>query len=42
MAWESVCKPYEFGGLGIKILCLQGLVLRVSWEWLTQTDLGRH
>jgi hypothetical protein len=41
MAGESVCEPYEFGGLGIKNLRLQGLMLRVSWEWLRRTDLGR-
>ena len=34
-------KPYEFGGLGVKDLRLQGLVLRVSWEWLRRTDNTR-
>jgi hypothetical protein len=29
VAWDSVCKPYEFGGLGVKNLRLHGLALRV-------------
>jgi hypothetical protein len=41
VAWNKVCKPYEFGGLGVKDLRLQGLALRVRWEWLRRTDLGR-
>jgi hypothetical protein len=28
VAWNKVCKPYEFGGLGEKDLRLQGLALR--------------
>jgi hypothetical protein len=40
VAWDAVCKPYEFGGLGVKNLCLQGLALRVRWVWLRRTDLG--
>jgi hypothetical protein len=41
VAWDSVCRPYEFGGLGVKNLRLQGVALRVRWEWLRRTDLGR-
>jgi hypothetical protein len=41
VAWDSICKPYEFGGLGVKNLRLQGLALRVRWEWLRRTDLSR-
>jgi hypothetical protein len=41
VAWDSICKPLEFGGLGVKNLRLQGLALRVRWEWLRRTDLGR-
>ncbi|KAM0877851.1 hypothetical protein ACQ4PT_035236 [Festuca glaucescens] len=41
VAWERVCKPLEFGGLGVKNLRLQGLALRVRWQWLQRTDLGR-
>jgi hypothetical protein len=28
VAWDSVCRPERFGGLGIKNLKLQGLALR--------------
>ena len=38
VAWDTICKPYEFGGLGVKDLRLQGLALRVRWEWLRRTD----
>jgi hypothetical protein len=41
VAWDAVCKPYEFGGLGVKNLRLHGLALRVRWIWLRRTDLGR-
>jgi hypothetical protein len=42
VAWESICKPKEMGGLGIKCLRLQGLALRVRWCWLRRTDPDRH
>jgi hypothetical protein len=32
VTWNSVCKPYEFGGLGVKNLRLHGVALRVRWE----------
>jgi hypothetical protein len=38
VSWETVCKPTEFGGLGVKNRKLQGLALRVRWEWLRRTD----
>jgi hypothetical protein len=38
---RSICKPKEFGGLGVKDLRLQGLALRVRWMWLTRTDPER-
>jgi hypothetical protein len=41
VAWDQVCKPYVFGGLGIKDLWLQGLKLRIRWEWLSRTDPSR-
>jgi hypothetical protein len=31
VAWEVVCRPEEYGGLGIKDLRLQGLALRTRW-----------
>ncbi|KAM0872923.1 hypothetical protein ACQ4PT_038387 [Festuca glaucescens] len=41
VAWDSVCKPLRLGGLGIKNLRMQGLALRVRWEWLQRTDSSR-
>jgi hypothetical protein len=41
VAWETICKPKEMGGLGIKCLRLQGLALRVRWHWLRRTDPSR-
>ncbi|KAK1604375.1 hypothetical protein QYE76_028048 [Lolium multiflorum] len=38
VAWENICRPLCQGGLGVKDLCLQGLALRVRWEWLKCTD----
>jgi hypothetical protein len=41
IAWQRVCQPVCYGGLGIKNLHLQGLALRVRWEWLRRTDESR-
>jgi hypothetical protein len=41
VTWDAVCKPTCYGGLGVKNLVLQGLALRVRWEWLRRTDLAR-
>ncbi|KAK1691938.1 hypothetical protein QYE76_008635 [Lolium multiflorum] len=41
VAWDRVYKPLSLGGLGIKDLRLQGLVLRTRWEWLRRTDSSR-
>jgi hypothetical protein len=41
VAWDQLCKPLEYGGLGIKDLKLQGLALRVRWQWLLRTDTLR-
>jgi hypothetical protein len=38
---QQVCKPICYGGLGVKILRLQGIALRVRWEWLRRTDPNR-
>jgi hypothetical protein len=38
VAWDAVCKPTCYGGLGIKNLELQGHVLQVRWEWLRRTN----
>jgi exonuclease III len=41
VAWDRVCKPKSYGGLGIKNLSVQGLALRIRWEWLRRTDPAR-
>jgi hypothetical protein len=41
VAWGNVCKPICYGGLGVKDLRLQGLALRVRWEWLHKTNASR-
>jgi hypothetical protein len=38
VAWDTICKPTQFGGLGVKDLRFQGLALRVRWCWLHRTD----
>ena len=41
VAWDAVCKPTSFEGLGVKNLALQALTLRVRWEWLRRYDPSR-
>jgi hypothetical protein len=41
VAWDTICKPTQFGGLGVKDLRLRGLALRVRWCWLRRTDPSR-
>lgn len=41
VAWSIVCRPTCLGGLGVRSLKLQGLVLGVRWEWLKRTDPAR-
>jgi hypothetical protein len=41
VAWDKVCKPLAFGGLGIKDMRLHGLALRTRWEWLRRTAYGQ-
>lgn len=41
VAWNTICRPTCYGGLGIKNLKLQALTLRVRWEWLRRTDQDR-
>jgi hypothetical protein len=41
VAWDTICRPTQFGGLGVKDLRLQGLALRVRWCWLRRTDPSR-
>ena len=37
VAWDRICRPHEYGGLGVKDLRLHGLALRVRWEWLSRS-----
>ena len=41
VAWNSICRPTDYGGLGIKSLKQQALALRVRWEWLRRADQYR-
>jgi hypothetical protein len=41
VAWQKICGPLAFGGLGVKDLYQHGLALRVRWFWLKCTDPRR-
>lgn len=41
VAWPSVCRPIELGGLGINDLTLTGYALQTRWLWLQKTDADR-
>jgi hypothetical protein len=41
VAWSSVCRPLELGGLGISNLTTLGWALRVRWLWLQKTEPQR-
>jgi hypothetical protein len=41
VSWQQICTPVCYGGLGVKDLRLQGIALRVRWEWLRRTDPER-
>lgn len=41
VAWEKVCRPIDMGGLGIPSIRLQGIALRLRWEWLKRTNPSR-
>jgi hypothetical protein len=41
VAWDAICSPKIYGGLGIKDLRLHGIALRTRWQWLRRTDLER-
>jgi hypothetical protein len=40
VAWERVCRPVEYGGLGILNLKLLGYALRIRWLWLKKIQDG--
>jgi hypothetical protein len=41
VSWQQICRPICYGGLGVKDLRMQGLALRVRWEWLRRSDPDR-
>jgi hypothetical protein len=41
VAWEQICRPPMYGGLGIHNLELMNWVLRIRWLWLQKTDGAR-
>ena len=41
VAWDKVCSPKEFGGLGVPNLRLLNISLRARWPWLARTDPAR-
>uniref|UniRef100_A0A453BP67 Reverse transcriptase domain-containing protein n=1 Tax=Aegilops tauschii subsp. strangulata TaxID=200361 RepID=A0A453BP67_AEGTS len=41
VAWDKVCSPEEFGGLGVPNLRLLNISLRARWSWLARTDPAR-
>ncbi|KAM0849346.1 hypothetical protein ACQ4PT_053786 [Festuca glaucescens] len=41
VAWDQVCQPVEYGGLGVLNLKLIGFALRAHWLWLRRMRRGR-
>ena len=41
MAWNTICRPTCYGGLGVKNIKMQALALRVRWEWLRRIEQTR-
>lgn len=41
VSWLRVCRPIEFGGLGVRDLHRTGISLRTRWLWLQATDTSR-
>jgi hypothetical protein len=41
VAWPLVCRPTDFGGLGVLDLRFFGFALRLQWEWLVRVDPSR-
>jgi hypothetical protein len=39
--WSRVCRPLQFGGLGIPDLARTAIILRVRWLWRMWTDPQR-
>jgi hypothetical protein len=41
VAWDNVCAPKEWGGLGIPNIRMMNLALRTRWLWLQRTDVSK-
>lgn len=41
VAWPTVCRPTDLGGLGIPDLRLTGIALQTRWLWLRHVDEQR-
>ncbi|CAO2194169.1 unnamed protein product [Urochloa humidicola] len=41
VAWLTVCRPKELGGLGVIDLKLSGIALSTRWLWLQKTSADR-
>jgi hypothetical protein len=39
--WGTICRPLEFGGLGISNLQFHAMALCVRWLWNTWTETGK-
>jgi len=37
VAWPTVCRPRELGGLGVADLRMIGIAFQVRWQWLDRT-----
>jgi hypothetical protein len=40
VAWDQVCRPVEYGGLGVLNLKLLGFAMRARWLWLRRMRRG--
>jgi hypothetical protein len=40
VAWDNICKPTCFGGLGVDDLKLHGLASCIRWEWLRRSGVN--
>lgn len=41
MAWDQVCTPKEYGGLGVPNLRMLNTALRARWPWVARTEQDR-
>lgn len=41
LAWPSVCRPTDLGGLGVPNLQIMGYALKLRWLWLKRIDANK-